>query len=409
MIGGLLTTLLPPLVQAITPVIMALLPAVAMIGQLLAQLAPLFPPILQALLPLLPPLTQLALSLITLAMQVITPLMPLIIMLAGLFTKVLAGAIGYLVPIMNKVIGGITWFVDILTKGVKKVFEGFHWLWDKLLGHSIIPDIVNGTVGWFKKLWNWLRDLVTTIKNGVVAGFRGLKNGAVEIWESFWGRVRSIASGAWKLVRDGWDTFAGSLTGAFKDAVKGLGKAWQGLQNLVKAPIRFWIETVFNRGVVSVWDKTAAKIPGVPDLKPMALPKGFARGGILPGWSTFRDGDDQLVPMRRGEGVYVSEVMADPYERARLHALNAAAIRGQHPAVARAQMGFAEGGILGGIKNVGSSIVSSVGNVLEKGADAARGTLADLAAKAFKPVKSGITKALGKNKSGWPGAIAGTR
>ncbi|MGX1220313.1 peptidoglycan DD-metalloendopeptidase family protein [Streptomyces ambofaciens] len=416
MIGGLLTTLLPPLVQALTPVILALLPAVAMIGQLLAQLAPLFPPILQALLPLLPPLTQLALSLITLAMQVITPLMPLIVMLAGLFTKVLAGAIGYLVPIMNKVIGGITWFVDILTKGVKKVFEGFHWLWDKLLGHSIIPDIVNGTVGWFKKLWGWLRDLVTIIKNGVVAGFRGLKNGAVEIWESFWGRVKSIASGAWKLVREGWDKFAGSLTGAFKDAVKGLGKAWSGLQNLVKAPIRFWIETVFNRGVVSVWNKTAAKIPGVPDLKTMSLPKGFAkggvydgkaRGGILPGWSTWRDGDDQLVPMRRGEGVYVSEVMADPYERARLHALNAAAIRGTHPAIARAQMGFAEGGILGGIKSVGSSIVSSVGNVLEKGADAARGTLADLAAKAFKPVKSGITKALGKNKSGWPGAIAG--
>ncbi|MET9189588.1 peptidoglycan DD-metalloendopeptidase family protein [Streptomyces tendae] len=416
MIGGLLTTLLPPLVQALTPVILALLPAVSMIGQLLAQLAPLFPPILLALLPLLPPLTQLALSLITLAMQVITPLMPLIVMLAGLFTKVLAGAIGYLVPIMTKVIDGITWFVDILTKGVKKVFEGFHWLWDKLLGHSIIPDIVNGTVGWFKKLWGWLRDIVTIIKNGVVAGFRGLKNGAVEIWESFWGRVKSIASGAWKLVREGWDKFAGSLTGAFKDAVKGLGKAWSGLQNLVKAPIRFWIETVFNRGVVSVWNKTAAKIPGVPDLKTMSLPKGFAkggvyggkaRGGILPGWSTWRDGDDQLVPMRRGEGVYVSEVMRDPYERARLHAMNQAAVAGRHPAAARAQFGFAEGGILGGIKSVGSSIVSSVGNVLEKGADAARGTLADLAAKAFKPVKSGITKALGKNKSGWPGAIAG--
>ncbi|WP_333742703.1 peptidoglycan DD-metalloendopeptidase family protein [Streptomyces ardesiacus] len=407
MIGENLITVITGVVQFLTPVIMALLPAVQLFGQLFTQLAPMFAQLLPALLPLIPPLTQLALSLITLAMQVITPLMPLIVKLAGLFTKVLAAAIGFLVPIMNKVIGGITWFVDILTKGVKKIFEGFHWLWDKLLGHSIIPDIVNGTLGWFKKMWNWLRDIVTIIKNGVVAGFRALKNGAVEIWESFWGRVRSIASGAWRLVQEGWDKFAGGLTGAFKEAVKGLGKAWSGLQNLVKTPIRFWIETVYNRGVVGVWNATAAKIPGVPDLKKMAMPKGFARGGILPGWSTWRDGDDQLVPMRRGEGVYVSEVMADPYERARLHALNAAAIRGTHPAVARAQMGFAEGGILGGIKSIGSSIASHVGDALNKGKDAVRGGLATLAEKAFKPVKSGITKALGSNKSGWPGAIAG--
>ncbi|MBZ6290426.1 peptidoglycan DD-metalloendopeptidase family protein [Streptomyces olivaceus] len=407
MIGGLLTTLLPPLVKAITPVIMGLLPAVAMIGQLLAQLAPLFPPILQAVLPLLPPLTQLALSLLTLAMQVITPLLPLIVLLATLFTKVLAGAIGFLVPIMNKVVAGITWFVGVLTKGVKVVYDGFYWLWDKLLGHSIIPDIVNGATRWFKLMWTWLVAVVKGIKDGVLAGFRTLKNGATAVWDAFWGSVRAIASRSWSLVREGWDKFASSLTSSFKYAVKGLGVAWKGLQELVKAPIRFWIETVFNRGVVGVWNATAAKIPGVPDLKKMALPKGFARGGILPGWSTWRDGDDQLVPMRRGEGVYVSEVMADPYERARLHALNQAAVRGTHPAVARAQYGFAEGGILGGIKSVGSSIASSVGDALNKGKDAVRGGLATLAEKAFKPVKSGITKALGKNKSGWPGAIAG--
>ncbi|WP_086560124.1 peptidoglycan DD-metalloendopeptidase family protein [Streptomyces africanus] len=404
--GQAFVTLIQGLVTALKPVIMAMIPAVGMIGGLLAQLAPLFPPLLTALMPLIPPITQLAMALLDLAMQVITPLLPLIVFLAGLLTKVLGAAIGFLVPIVTRVIGWITTFVKMVTWAVKGVVKGFKWLFDVLLGHSIIPDIVNGAIDWFKRMWKRLVDIVKAIKDGVVKFFGNLKDGAVKIWNSFWDRVTSIASGAWKAVRKGWDAFTDGLTGAFDRAVRGLGKIWKGIQNLVKAPIRFWIETVYNHGIVSVWNKTAAKIPGVDDLKTMSLPKGFARGGILPGWSTFRDGDDQLVPMRRGEGVYVSEVMRDPYERARLHAMNQAAMRGQNPAVARMQYGFAEGGILGGIKSIGSNIADGVGSVLKKGSDAVRGGLADLAEKAFKPVKSGITAALGKDKSGFPGMIA---
>ncbi|MYU24637.1 peptidoglycan DD-metalloendopeptidase family protein [Streptomyces sp. SID8352] len=408
MIGQNLTTLIMPLVQALVPVILGLLPAVGAIGQILGQLAPLFPPLLQALMPLLPPLGELAVSLLTLALQVITPLMPLIVGLAGLFTGVLAGAVGFLVSIISTVIGWFTAFTDACTAAVKWVVDRFRWLWDVLLGHSIIPDIVNGTVGWFKRLWRWLKELIGGIVSGTVGFFRDLKNDTIAIWDAFWRRVKSIASDAWGLVREGFDRFAGGLKKAFEGMRDGIGDIWSGIKNLVAAPIRFWIDTVYNNGIVSVWNATAAKLPGVPDLQKMSMPKGLgkARGGILPGWSTWRDGDDQLVPMRRGEGVYVSEVMRDPYERARLHALNAAAIRGTHPAIARSQYGFAEGGILGGLKAAGSGIVSGVGKVLDKGADVARGGLANLAEKAFSPIKKGIRSVLGADTGGWKGMIA---
>jgi murein DD-endopeptidase MepM/ murein hydrolase activator NlpD/phage-related protein len=405
-LGQALIPLVSAFVTAIQPVITALLPVVGMVGQMLGQLAPLFPPILQALLPILPPLSQLVLSLLQLALQVIMPLMPLIVGLATMFTTVLAGAISFLVPIISTVIGWIKGLVDIVSWMVKGVVRFFQWLFDILLGHSIIPDIARGAIDWFTGMWKGIVKIALGIKDGVVNAFRALKDGATKLWDSLWKQVSSIATDTWGAVRKGWDAFVKGLTGAFDGAVKGLGKVWGGLQSLVKAPIKFFIETVYNDGLVRVWNATAGKIPGIPDMGKINLPKGFARGGILPGWSTFRDGDDQLVPMRRGEGVYVSEVMRDPFERQRLYAMNAAAMRGQHPSVARAQFGFAEGGIFGGIKSIGSGIASGVGTALKAGANAVRGGLADVAESAFKPIKNGITKALGINPNTWPGAVA---
>jgi murein DD-endopeptidase MepM/ murein hydrolase activator NlpD len=405
-LGDQLVPFIGALTQGLLPVVGALVPIVQSFGVFLGELAPLFPQLMLAILPLIPPLAQLTVALLDLTLQVITPLMPLIVGLAKLLTTVLTSAITTLVPAMTTVIDGITSFVTAISDGVKTVVDWFKWLYDVLLGHSIIPDIVNGAIGWFTGMLKSLVNLAIKIKDGVVKQFGKLKQGALDLWNSLWKNVSSTASSTWRAVRKGWDGFVESLTESFRSAVKGLGKVWGGLQNLVKAPIRFMIETVYNNGLVKVWNATASKIPGIPDMTKMTLPKGFARGGVLPGWSTWRDGDDQLVPMRRGEGVYVSEVMRDPYERQRLYAMNAAAMRGQHPAIARAQYGFAEGGILGGIKSIGSSIADGVGSVLKKGENAVRGGLADVAEAAFKPIKNGINKVLGTNVTTWPGAVA---
>ncbi|WSM10553.1 peptidoglycan DD-metalloendopeptidase family protein [Streptomyces sp. NBC_01716] len=391
----LLTAVLTPLAPVISQIaglfgqflgtaMRALAPIVGQIAGLFLQLLPTLMPLIPAVVDLVMAVLQLLPALLELALSVIVPLMPLLVQLAGLLTGVLGAALKFLIPIVVWVIEMVTKLATIVVKIVTKIIDGFKHLFDVLLGHSIIPDIVNGAVRWF-----------TSLRDKALGIFRAVRDGVVRAWQSLWNAVKSTATNAWAAVRKGLDKFADGMRGAFETLKKGLGKIWDGLKALVKAPIKFWIETVYNKGIVTVWNKTAAKIPGVPDLKPMSMPKGFARGGILPGQSSWRAGDDQLVPMRRGEGVYVSEAMRDPYERARLHAVNQAAMQGKS---LRQFRGYAFGGIV-------DSIGDAVGGALSKGADVVRGGFADLAEAAFKPLKSGIKKTLGTNKNTYQGMI----
>lgn len=391
-LGEVIAQLAQQYAAAFMRVLQQLLPIIPMLVPPLMQLGKSIGDILLALAPLLPQLALLGTEFLIQLLPAIMPLLPPLIQFSMLMTQLATAIIlRIVIPAMREFIKSMTKLREDIQPGVDAVkwltnaiAKAFSWLYDFLLGHSVIPDIVNGAIRWF-----------TGLRDGAVRIFNSVRDKVSETWSALWGAVKSTASAAWTLVRKGFNTFAEGLTSAFDTLKKGIGKVWNGLKSLVKAPVKFWIETVYNGGIVKVWEKTAAKIPGIEPLKEMPLPRGFARGGILPGWSTFRQGDDQLVPMRRGEGVYVSEAMRDPYERARLHAVNQAAMQGRS---LRQFRGFAEGGIFDGITN-------AVGSVLSKGADVARGGLANLADAAFKPVKTGIRKALGEDTSTYPGLV----
>lgn len=388
--------------QQFMAMINLLIPLIPQLIPVVVQLADSFVQILTAITPLLPQILTLSTQFITQLLPALLPLVDPLTKLMILFTQFATWVIAQVViPALTGLIAFMTSMrekmqpaVDAVKWVVEKISGFFSWLYDILLGHSIIPDIVKGATRWFG-------DMLSRV-TGI---FTNLRDGASRLWNSLWARVSGTATDAWGRIRDGFNKFKDGLKEAFRRMRDDISEIWDKIKGPLKAPIKFWIETVYNKGIVSVWNKTAGNIPGVPDLKPMTLPKGFARGGIndgkarggiLPGWSTWRDGDDQLVPMRRGEGVLVSEVMRDPYERERLHAINAAAMAGRSLAPFR---GFAEGGIVG-------DITSGIAKAFGGGADAFRGGLADLAESAFKPVKKGISKALGSNTKTWPGMVA---
>ncbi|QYC54937.1 tape measure protein [Arthrobacter phage Popper] len=266
------------------------------------------------------------------------------------------------------VIRGIFQLVQSVIQNV--IGPVFNWLWK-----SIIQPVF-GFIGAAIKFWWDVRvkpilDAVSwLLKNVLGPAFDWLwKNAIKPAWDGIAALIKTVWEKNVKPIFDALHKFINeTIPAAFKFGVGLIEKHWKTLSDIAKAPVKFVVDTVINDGLIGAFNTIAGILPGIDKLPRVALPKGFARGGVLPGQSSWRNGDDQLVPMRRGEGVYVSEIMRDPYERARLYAMNKAAVMGRKASEVRAM--FGEGFAKGGIFNPLRSLVQTQGyNRIHKGVD----------------------------------------
>jgi len=100
---------------------------------------------------------------------------------------------------------------------VEGVVNFFKWLWDVLVGHSIVPDMINAIWDWFMWLPRKIIGIVSDFVGGVVNFFQWLWDRVTEKWNAFWTWYSGIWSGAWNWAKDFvggvWDWIVGKWNG----------------------------------------------------------------------------------------------------------------------------------------------------------------------------------------------------
>lgn len=264
-------------------------------------------------------------------------------------------------------------------------------------------------------LFSWWWGGVKLYFGLVIAIFKALGTAGAYLWSHYLKPAFSAIGDAGKFL---WSKALSPAFGAIKSGIKAvgdsfvsakklIGQQWSQVADLAKKPVSFLINTVYNKGIIAIWNKVADIVKG-PHLKPVQV-KGFARGGVAegvrPGYTPGRD--NQLIAVGGGEAVMRPE-WTRAVGPAWVDAMNAAARSGGVTAVQREMglRGFFGGGIIdtigGAAKDVGG-VAKKVGGAVKSGVttgiDWAK-TAVDLVAnpgkvwdKLVSPIKNLIGKA----------------
>lgn len=136
-----------------------------------------------------------------------------------------------------------------------------------------------------------LTAFVGFLRNQVAPAVRWLYTSVIRpVWSALGSAIRSVWT---STVRPAFDAIAGAvrgLGGKFRSSVDAIRREWDKLRSAARTPVGFVINTVYNKGLVRLWNAVASKVPGVAKLSPI---EGFARGGVvdgvLPGYTPGRD------------------------------------------------------------------------------------------------------------------------
>lgn len=254
---------------------------------------------------------------------------------------------------------------------VTKIAAAAQWLWNAALDANPIGIVILAlaaivvAVIYAYTHFSTFRDIVSRawvdVQNAASFAWNNIIQpifGALGLGLQILGNLFNIFWNVVKVAIDSVLIVFGALTGnwglvqqAFSDGMNNLQNIWNRLVDITKVPVNFFIGTIYDHGIVPVWNDIAGLF-GLGALPPIAL---LAEGGVLPGYAPGRD----TVPaiLSAGEGVLVPEAVRGLGSDF-VHSANSYFSGGR--ADSKGVTHFAGGGIVGGIASIIADPVGSI-------------------------------------------------
>lgn len=140
-------------IRQLLPLVPMLMPELLQMGKSVGQ-------ILMAVAPLVPQLTALSVNMLNQLLPAVIPLIPPLVQLEVMFlrlataviTKIVIPSLTSLISFMSRMQKAMAPAVDAVKWVTTHIASLFEWLSDHLVGHSVIPDMVNKIVSWLTGL-----------------------------------------------------------------------------------------------------------------------------------------------------------------------------------------------------------------------------------------------------------------
>lgn len=193
--------------------------------------------------------------------------------------------VGSLFKVILNIIGGTLKIVGGIVKLALALITGD---WGK--ARQAIGQIVAGLKQIVVGVFNNMRTILDAVLRSTITALVNKWNGFLTYTKTALrlqlARVKDYVLTPVRAARDALKGVLDGISSRFSSAVAAIGRAWDGLKEKAKAPVRFVVDTVLNNGLIAAFNKIAGVV-GASGIPRLSLPPGFHEGGppggIVPG------------------------------------------------------------------------------------------------------------------------------